>query len=224
MNFKTNFLKSLWATMFLFGLLQLNAQSFFNTFDRARPLDQGAFVTTVSFAKQYFSYDGETEDISNTYGLVSGFGVTDEFSINLGWASYDLLNSYFKNFKVKYYIVKPKYSMLEGKIALGMPFGVVISKFKESDESETETYIAPEFMFNYPVNDIFEFGANARIIIPFVEDANTLIRIDVAFGLSHDLSLWAIRPEFGILFDPGEEGMYFTPGVAVSYYFNTRYY
>lgn len=217
MNFKTVIFKSVFAVFFLITTAQLSAQSFFNSFDRSQGLGQGVGEISGIFAHQVFSYDGETESSSNSYGLRTGYGLGDEFDIKFSWISQNSTYDFLDDLKVNYFVFTPKYSIGDGKLAFAVPIGIVTSKYGEGDR-EHETYVTPQVLFNYPFSDIIEAGINARYIIPFVEDTDNLIGIDVGVGISGDLSQWVVRPELGLVFNPGEEGIFLSPGVSFSYF------
>ncbi|GEM_PF-6019255 len=169
-NLKTPIRNSLLLSCILFSFFQLNAQSFYNTFDRAQSLGEGISEISGNFAHQAISYDGETEGFTNTFGLRAGYGFKGGFDLKFSWTTqrYKEGSSTIGNF----FVLKPKYSMDNGKFAIALPFGVVT----QPSNSENNTYISPEILFNHPFSQKFKFGTNARLVIPFDEYSSGTIQ------------------------------------------------
>lgn len=209
--------KSKWLLIvsLLLGMWQLNAQSFYNTFDRAQSIGYGVIEVSGNFAQQTYSFSGENETMSKTYGLRGGYGFSNNFDLKASWT----LQRGKHGGDYHFFMIKPKFSFGEsGIVAVALPFGL------ETYEFEEETfYVSPEILFNYPINNFIEIGTNARFVLPLDED-DELVGVSVAIGISPDLEQWVIRPEFGMLFDLGDDGYYFSPGVAFSYFFGGIFY
>ncbi|HQU71054.1 MAG TPA: hypothetical protein PKV71_06630 [Calditrichia bacterium] len=47
-------------------------------------------------------------------------------------------------------------------------------------------------------------------------DLDVLVAFNLGLGISSDLNRWALRPEVGYLFNPGENGHYFHWSLGVS--------
>lgn len=213
-----NLIRWLLAASLLFGLFQLNAQTYHNTFDKAQSIGEGVIEVSGNYAYQSYRYDGEGNGVANTYGLRVGYGLDNHFDIKFSWTAWQWDDTEFiGDDNMNFFVFKPKYSFgEEGMVALAVPIG--LRSYSYGDETENKFYLAPEVMFNYPVNEFFEAGANGRFVFPFEEKADPMIGFNVSVGVSSDLTQWVVRPELGVLFEPGEDGFYLTPGIAASYY------
>ena len=73
-------------------------------------------------------------------------------------------------------------------------------------------------LFTYRGSEKFETTLASKMDFYFEEDAESTLGFNFGFGLSKDLNKWAIRPEAGYLFNPGEEGGYWSFGIGFNYY------
>ncbi len=81
---------------------------------------------------------------------------------------------------------------------------------------------SPRFLFTYPAeNDGFDItlGIQSNILSDDNEWEYTM-GFTLGAGISTDLSKWAIRPEVGYTFDPGESGHLWHFGLGVVYTLN----
>jgi hypothetical protein len=76
----------------------------------------------------------------------------------------------------------------------------------------------PGFLFTLPgKKNRVETTFGARTDIFFESEADLLIVLNLGLGLSQDLDRWAIRPDLGLVLDPGDDGVIWTFGVGASY-------
>lgn len=63
-----------------------------------------------------------------------------------------------------------------------------------------------------------EINTSAKAVIPLNrEDSDVLIAFNLGAGLSRNMEKWVLRPEVGILLNPGEDGyfMHFSVGLSI---------
>jgi len=217
MNFKKFQPLLILVITFLFSI-QLTAQSLYNSFDRAPALNHGTIEATGTYADQTFFFDGESQGVSNTFGLKTGYGFGSNFDLKLSWSALRFNANINVNFN--FFTLSPKYSFGRNKFAVALPVSVFRASFM--GESESDFMVSPELMFNSGINKYLEIGVNARLIILVDDDTENLIGLGLGIGVSSDLNKWIARPELGILFNPGEEGMFLSPGLSFSYFIGTK--
>jgi len=189
------------------------------TQDRAKTLGNKHFEVAGSYS-QYVKATEKSSDITNNnYGGRIGFGVSNNVDIK---ARYERLVSATENGGAGNYLsLLPKISLWKDKIAIIVP---VCSYFNDVIfDSDSRYTIAPEII------GTFTFGKNADITGTVKGDyafARTNIESDfyygfkLGMGVSSDLDKWALRPESGVLFNPGQAYTIWSYGVGLIYYFN----
>lgn len=175
-------------------------------YESARMLPKGEIELKGSFTHVRFNAEGESEKADNGIGLTAGYGINEKINVKF---RYESLNN---DGSINFISFGPKVALVQDRVAAALPIGMFF------DEGETEWFISPMFLFTIPnAKNTFEATLGVRGDKFFEEDSDLLIGLNLGFGLSKDLSRWAIRPDFGVVFNPGEEGAFLTFGVAANY-------
>jgi hypothetical protein len=106
----------------------------------------------------------------------------------------------------------PKLSLLQDRIGIALPVGFAFGGGVRSSKT-WQTH--PTLLLTAPVDRHFELNASGKVLVPFSE-GDTLVAFNVGLGVG-DLDRWAIRPEFGMLFEPGQGGHFSQFSVGVTY-------
>ena len=116
---------------------------------------------------------------------------------NLGWLKEDDFGN-----GVNVIGLGPKVSLLENKIALSLPIGAAFGK-----DVEDQWEFQPSILFTWPaIEDKLDITFAPKYIATFCEDCTDFAAFNLGLAISSDLSSWAIRPEYGLLYDFGESG------------------
>lgn len=175
-------------------------------YETARMLPKGEVELKGSFTHVRASFDGDSEKADNGVGLGVGYGVSDK--VNIKFRYENLKNEGSINF----ISFGPKFALKQDRVAAALPIGMFF------DEGESEWFISPMLLFTIPnPSNTFEATLGLRADKFFEEDTDLLIGVNIGFGFSKDLSRWAIRPDFGFVFNPGESGSFLSFGVAANY-------
>ena len=86
--------------------------------------------------------------------------------------------------------------------------------FGEDVNSGKSWAVHPTVLLTAPVSPHVELNASTKALIPFSE-GDTLLAVNLGAGFGN-LDRWAIRPEIGFLFNPGESGHFTQIGVALT--------
>lgn len=192
--------------LFLLALLVIATYScapVFSTLQSAKMAGKGNFevaphFTTTSSTSSTSSStsDGGTRHVQNHYGFQLGYGISDQFDVI---ARYEYLGIANAGGNANIFGIGPKASLLKDRIAAYLPVGFAFG----GDVNGIEDFeVQPTVLFTLPVGKYIEINPSVKGIIgdDFYMAAN------LGLGLSSDFDKWAIRPEYGMLFNPGEEG------------------
>jgi hypothetical protein len=138
--------------------------------------------------------DGESSKLQDEWGLQLATGVHERIDLRARYV-------YVEGIHVLGF--GPKLGLVRDKVALHLPVGFAFGEDVDSGES---WQIHPTLLLTAPVNRHVELNASAKALIPF-SDGDTLAAFNVGAGFG-DLDRWAIRPEIGFMFNPGDSGHY----------------
>ena len=158
-------------------------------------------------------------EVTPTFSSVSASGsdgghVQDEFGLQLATGVLDRLDLRARYLRVEGVNVLgfgPKIGLVKDKLALAVPVGFAFGTDVNSGKSWA---VHPTLLFTAPVNRHVEFDASTKALIPF-SGGDTLFAVNLGAGFGN-LERWAIRPEVGLLFDPGHSGHYTQLGVGLT--------
>ncbi|TNE68464.1 MAG: hypothetical protein EP344_01320 [Bacteroidetes bacterium] len=190
------------------GLLLLDAcvVPINTSFESARMLQKGAGELTGHYTYYTVHDDESTEGINNNFGLRLGYGIADAVDIK---ARYERLVPKEEGASgINYIDLAPKVALWPGRIAGTVPVGVYF------DDEDHEWVISPKLLFTLPANDQFEATFAAKADIFPEEGADDYLGFNLGFGISNNLNRWALRPEVGVLINPGESGSSWAWGIG----------
>lgn len=174
-------------------------------YESARMLPKGGTEIKTSYTHVRVAAEGENEKINDGLGLGLGYGVTDRINLKV---RYERLSN---EGNVNFVAFGPKIALKPNKIAAMLPIGVYF------DEGESTWGVHPSLLFSTSKNNKVEGTVGLRSDIFFEEDSEVLFGINLGLGLSQNLDRWAIRPDFGLTFNPGENGVFLSFGIGAQY-------
>ena len=186
----------------------------FSELQSARTAGQGNIEATPSFSTVSFSHEGESEGIQNHIGLQLAYGITATVDLRFRYE-----HIWFKDSEADqtYNVIGlgPKFSLLENNIAFYLPLGRALG------ENTSETWqLHPTMLFTYPaLNNKLDITFASKYLIAFCEDCDNLVALNLGLAISEDVRRWAVRPEFGMLFNPGESGHFWHLSLGFTYGF-----
>lgn len=179
-------------------------------YESARMLPAGATEVKAAFSHGSDHYEGESESLSNNFGLGVGYGISDHLNLKVRYERIAVADSDGEG--INYLAFGPKYAIVPDYVAVMMPLGVYFG------DGESTWGIHPGLLFTLPAkNQRVEGTFGVRTDIFFEEGTEMLVGFNIGLGLSQDLERWAIRPDLGFVINPGEKGSILTLGVGVSY-------
>ncbi|MBK9980960.1 MAG: hypothetical protein IPP15_00815 [Saprospiraceae bacterium] len=189
------------VTFLMSGLLFQSCAPVFSELQSARLAGKKRIELTPSYSTVSSSSDGETDGLQNELGLHAAYGVTPKMDFRVryqyAWAKGDDFNN-----GISMIGFGPKISLLENKIALSLLAGTAFG------EDITDAWeFQPSMLFTLPaVENKIDITLAPKYIFTFCEDCDDFVAVNLGLAISSDLSSWAIRPEYGRLYDFGEAG------------------
>lgn len=169
----------------------------------ARLVGPGNFEITPSYAMGSFTGNGETERTTNQFGIQVARGLTPRIDLRLRYEYIDIAPEEEEGFSI--FGFGPKFGVVEDRLAILAPVGFAFGG--NVDDSSESWMFRPTLLFTHTINDHAEITTAGKGVIWLNSDeTENLIGANLGLGLSSDLDRWVVRPEFGFLRDPGEEG------------------
>lgn len=199
------------AGLFLI-LLANGCAPVFSEMQSARTVGKNNVDATASFSSVGFTNENESDHAQNHIGFQGAYGITDnvDFRIrySLAWLDDDIGDG-----SVNVFAFGPKVSIIKDRLSGYLPLGFA---FGEDVGSDTWQF-HPTLLGTVPVTDKLDFNPSFKLLIPFVEDSENLIAFNLGLGIKLNEEL-TLRPEYGMLFNPGEDGHFkqFSIGVTFS--------
>jgi hypothetical protein len=169
----------------------------------ARLVQPGRAEITPSFSYVSFSADGETEHVQNQFGLRLGYGLSQRTELR---ATYEHVSVVDVDDEGGFNMlgVGAKFGLVPDRVALYLPVGFVFGG--EVDSGDTWTAV-PTVLATVVSSNTFELTPSLKAFIPLTgDDREVFLGFHLGAGISNDLSRWAVRPEVGLVRNPGEEG------------------
>lgn len=190
-------------------LVPVGCAPVFSDFQSAKLVGQGRVEITPSAST--VSVSGEDSGhVQDEYGVQLATGVVDRL---------DLRARYVRSEGINAVAFGPKVGLLKDKVALSVPVGFA---FGEDVESGKTWAVHPTLLLTAPVNSRLEVNGSVKGLIPLSKDGgDTFVAFNVGMGFGH-LEKWAIRPEIGFLFNPGESGHFTQLGIAFTVFAGGR--
>lgn len=179
------------------------------SFESARMLKKGEVEAAGFYSHYAAAADGESDGINNNFGLRLGYGICDKFDLKLRYERIILVEEADSD-PVNYLDIAPKYQIIPGKFAGTLPLGFYFA------DGESQFVLSPKLLFTYPTSDRFEITVASKADIFPDDETEVYLGFNLGLGISQNLNRWAIRPELGLMINPGEEGRYWAYGVAVT--------
>jgi hypothetical protein len=187
--------------------------------------DRAAFLTIVLIGCGSFPALGWAQVLSNLQSakvvgrdrleITPGYSSGPQFGVQVATGvaeGIDLRGLYVRTEGSNLVGFGPKFTLVKDKVALALPVGFF---FGQGIEPGKAGYAQPALLFTAPVNRHVEWNAAGTVLFAF-SDSFTLVALNFGGGFG-DLDRWAIRPEIGFLFYPGESGhsLQFSIGVTL---------
>lgn len=181
----------------------------FSDFQSAKLVGRDRVEVTPSGSTVSFSGD-DGGHVQDEFGLQVGKGVLDRLDLRARYVRVEGINGVGFG---------PKIALVKDRLALAVPVGFAFGE--DVDIGKTWT-VHPTLLLTQPVTRRLEVNASAKALIPLSDNGDdNLVAFNVGLGFGN-LERWAIRPEIGLLFDPGESGHFTQFGLGLTVFAGKR--
>ena len=192
-----------------------NCAPVFSELQGARTVGKDNVELTPSYSSVSFADEDGSEKVQNEVGIQVALGVSPRVDIR---ARYEYVWIPDDGGNVSAIGIGPKFSLVKDKLAISLPIGRALGE----GTSESWEFL-PTVLFSLPIKkDILDLNVSPKYIIQFCEECESFLAINAGFSISSNLNEWAIRPEFGLLYNPGESGHYAQFSIGVSKVFGKK--
>lgn len=189
------------GSLLLTGMLFQSCAPVFSELQSARTVGKNRVELTPSYTTASVTDDGETDGVQNELGMHAAIGLTPKFDLRM---RYEYIWPKGGSFGDGISVIGfgPKISLLENKIALSLLGGTAFG------EDVTDAWeLQPSLLFTLPVlENKIDFTVAPKYIFTFCNECEDFVAINLGLSISNDFSKWAIRPEYGLLYNIGETG------------------
>jgi hypothetical protein len=191
----------------------------FSEMQSARLAGLNRVEVTPTYSTVAFSNDESTEKMQDQFGIHLATGIGDRTDMRLRYERISAGDG-SDDFVVHVFGAGPKFALKPDRVALYVPVGFAAGDGISAWET---VQIHPALLMTLPVNQSIELNGSLKALIPVTDrEMDELVALNLGVGLGPDLSRWAIRPEVGFLFNPGEEGRFQHFSIGLTYYFDRR--
>ncbi len=198
-----------------FLLLQLSACApTFSDLQSARLSGVGRVEITPSASVVEYSEEEDrwrTEGVQSHIGVQLATGLSDQIDIRV---RYEYIDTDWEE-DVHVVALGAKFGLVRDRVAFYLPVGTGIGDGVESGDL---FQFQPTLLYTYPFNSKFELTGSGKGIVWVDRDLDDLLAFNLGAGVSKDLTKWAIRPEAGILIDPGADRRAWHWSLGFTYY------
>ncbi len=189
----------------------------FNELQSARLAGPDRIEVTPAYSAVFFSYEDDTDRAQNQLGFQIATGVGARTDIRLQYERITLHDDPDREV-ANVLGFGPKFGLLPDHIAVYVPVGFAFGGRIETSET---FQVHPTLLLTLPLLEFAEINGSAKALIPITDRArDDLVAFNIGVGLGPDLTRWVLRPEIGILFNPGEDGHYRHFSIGLTYYFD----
>ena len=164
--------------------------------------------SSVQFAKEEKS-NGEKDTKESSVkltGLQVAYGLSDKTDLRLR-----IEHIQFRGVTTDVFSIGPKMSLVKDRVALYLPIWFV---------NFTPAQFQPTLLLTFPVlKNRVEFNPSVKNIISvggYDPNSSFLFACNLGFGISTNLSKWAIRPEYSLVYDVKEKCQYRSFSIGLS--------
>ncbi len=192
----------------------------FSELQSAKLVDEGEFEIAGHYSAVSLHLDigdddqegGEDGQIQDDIGVQLAYGLTETMNLRFRYEYINVGDSLITAHAIGF---GPKFSLAEDVIALYVPVGFALG---DDIKTEDSWQLHPTILLTSTHGDVLELNASVKYILTFAGDQDDLMAFNLGLGLSSDLERYAIRPEGGLLIDPGEDSYYWHFSVGFSFF------
>jgi len=191
-------------------LLSYSCAPVFSEMQSAGTVGEGNMDGTVSFSSVRFSDDSETTTIQNHADAQYAYGLFDNLDLRARYSSVWVDDD---DIRVNVLGFGPKYNFIKDRLSVYLPIGFA---FGEDIETSESFQMHPTLLGTLPIVNRIEVNPSFKLLLPLSGNGDTTAAFNLGLGLDIVDGI-TIRPEYGILFNPGDEGYYGHFGIGLTF-------
>jgi hypothetical protein len=182
----------------------------FSDLQSARLVGPGKVEVTPSVSRVEFSDDDDDPVHQSQGGVQVGIGLHDAVDLRV---RYEYVDTNVTDSGVHVFGVGPKLRLVADRLALYVPVG---KGFAEGES--THWNLHPTLLFTLPIEPGFDVNAAGKVLFQLTsEDEPTFVAFNLGLGVGPAHRRWALRPEVGILLNPGDSGQVYHFSLGLSF-------
>jgi hypothetical protein len=186
----------------------------FSDLQSAKLVGRGRVEVTPGFSSVSSSSGGESDHVQDHAGVQLATGVLEGVDLRVRYERVKVEDSPGINVLG----FGPKVRLFEGWAAVYVPIGFAFGG--GSDAGKTWS-VHPTLLLTGQLHPSVEWNWSAKYLVPLHEEGgDNLLAFNVGLGLGPAEGRWTIRPEYGMLLDPGEDGHF--NHFSIGFSFRTR--
>ena len=188
----------------------------FSDLQSAKLVDEGEFEIGGHYSAVSWQYEDEGEKVQDHIGVQLAYGVAETMNFRFRYEYIDVggFDEDEFDFSAHVFGFGPKFSLAEDIVALYVPIGFATG---EDISTEDTWQLHPTIIVTSTQGGVLELNASVKYILTFAEGQDDLMAFNLGLGLSPDLEKYALRPEGGVLINPGEDGYYWHFSIGLSF-------
>ncbi|MEO5601842.1 MAG: hypothetical protein ABIR06_13030 [Cyclobacteriaceae bacterium] len=184
----------------------------FSDMHSARLVGKKQFEITPGYSSVGAPQPEMKAGISNYLGIQAAYGLSDNvelrFRFEHSWLKKTFADEVDKsNFNV--IGIGPKISLVKDRLAVFLPIGLAAGSLVE---------FQPTILGTIPIlRNKIDFNPSVKHLLDLCDVCwQPLIAFNLGVGISSDITRWAIRPEYGLLYNLGQKGHFKSFSIGLS--------
>jgi hypothetical protein len=201
-----------WMAVLLPAMLSACAPVF-SDLQSAKVLEPGRVEITpsASYVSSSCDPDDDCGHIQDHFGAQVGVGVLKSVELR---GRYEHVSVIEDGPSAEVVGFGPKIGLVKDRLAFYVPIGRGFGGEAEAGLDKSWA-VLPTLLATVPAHRNVEVNASAKYLVP-LQGGDDLLAFNLGLGVG-DLERWAIRPEVGLLVDPGDEGRFFHLSLGLSF-------
>lgn len=189
----------------------------FSELQSARTVGKNRIEFTPSYSTVSFTSENNSAEVQKHVGIQTAYGFTPDFDFRIRYEYIWLSDNSSVKSGINVLGMGPKYCFVKDIFSFYLPVGFAFG----TDINQSKSWeLHPTLLLSIPLaKNKFEFTFSPKYLITLAEGNDDLLAVNFGAAFSDNLTKWAIRPEYGLLFNPGESGYYSHFSIGFSFSF-----
>lgn len=198
-----------------FFLLLQSCVPVFSELQSARTVGRNRVEFTPSYSGVTSRNGPDIEDVESHWGMQATYGITESIDLKVRYEA--ILPKRDSATSIHVLGIGEKFSLVKDRLALSLSIGRALG-----EQYDDTWQMHPGILFTWPaIKDKLDINLSSRYLVRF-SDPHNLLAFNFGFTISKKLHNWSIRPEYGVLYNPGNKGHYSHVSMGASFTLGKR--